>query len=159
MSKILIITDSFTPDFSPRVSFLAKNLAESGDSVTLFSEDIEAPFYEIDVKGVEVRRDLFFKSRPNSFFRSIEWSVKATLNLLFDYKSYFFYKKWKKYISTEYDFIFCSTFSYFPLKSAYLLSKHLSVPFIVDVRDLAEQFTNREYQLHSCRVLVCLNFS
>lgn len=148
MKRILIVTDSFTPDFAPRVSFLAKNLTRRGHSVTVLTEDIETPFFRIDVGDVEVDRPCFYKSKPHIFLRQVEWAFKALLNLVFDYKSYFFSKKWSG-VASGYDVVLCSTFNYFPLKPAYNLAKRLGVPFVADVRDLAEQFTCREYQQHN----------
>ncbi len=148
MYNLLIVTDSFTPDFSPRVSFLVKNLVRDGHNVTVLAEDVENPFYKIDIHGVNVVRARFYKSKPHTFSRKIEWAVKAFLNLCFDYKSYYFLKKWSGVVSGC-DAVICSTFNYFPLKPAYRLAMSLGVPFIVDVRDLSEQFTGREYQLHN----------
>lgn len=148
MYNLLIVTDSFTPDFSPRVSFLVKNLIKDGHSVTVLTEDVENPFYEIDIQGVSICRVGFYKSKPHTVFRKFEWAFKAFLNLCFDYKSSFFLKKWSS-VASGYDAVICSTFSYFPLKPAYKLAGRLGVPFIADIRDLSEQFTGREYQLHN----------
>lgn len=147
MYNFLIVTDSFTPDFSPRVSFLVKNLIKSGHKVTVLTEDVENPFYEIDVNGADVNKVKFYKSNPHTLLRKIEWACKAFVNLFFDYKSSYFLKKWSG-VTSGYDAVICSTFNYFPLKPAYKLAQMLGIPFVVDIRDLNEQFTKQEYQLH-----------
>lgn len=150
MLKILIVADSVTPDFSPRVSFLARNLVGMGHSVSVLAEDVENPLYVIDAPGVNIVRTKFYKTKSNSFFRKIEWCTKSLLNLCFDYKSWYFSRKWSKAIAgKEFDVVICSTFNYFPLKPAYKIAEQFSLPLITDIRDLAEQFTKCEYQLHS----------
>ena len=50
-----------------------------------------------------------------------------------------------QFSAADFDLIFCSTFYYFPLKTAYLLSKAWNIPFVADVRDIAEQFGKTPY--------------
>ena len=49
------------------------------------------------------------------------------------------------YSAQDFNAIFCSTFYYFPLLTAYNLSKAWHVPLIVDVRDIAEQWGKADY--------------
>ena len=49
------------------------------------------------------------------------------------------------YSAQDFDAVFCSTFYYFPLLTAYNLSKAWHLPLIVDVRDIAEQWGKASY--------------
>lgn len=49
------------------------------------------------------------------------------------------------YKAQDFDGIFCSTFYYFPLMTAYRISKVWKLPLIVDVRDIAEQWGKAAY--------------
>ncbi len=49
---------------------------------------------------------------------------------------------------TQYSVIFCSTCYYFPLQTAYRLSQKYHIPFLVDLRDIAEQWGNIPYMTH-----------
>ena len=51
----------------------------------------------------------------------------------------------RTYKAQDFDAIFCSTFYYFPLLTAYRISKAWHLPLIVDVRDIAEQWGKASY--------------
>ena len=49
------------------------------------------------------------------------------------------------YSAQDFDAVFCSTFYYFPLLTAYKISQQWHLPLIVDVRDIAEQWGKASY--------------
>ena len=49
------------------------------------------------------------------------------------------------YTAQDFDAVFCSTYYYFPLLTAYWISKAWNLPLIVDVRDIAEQWGKASY--------------
>lgn len=154
MLRILIVTDAFSPDFSPRISFFSKNLSLAGHCVDILTENVEIPFYAIDTGSTQVFSTNYYKTAQTSWARKFEWAVKSLLNLCFDYKSHWFYQQWCKQTQGKtYDIVLCSASNYFPLKNAYKLAKRLQVPWIADVRDLSEQFTHLEYQAHHIPLL------
>ena len=51
----------------------------------------------------------------------------------------------KTYNAQDFDAIFCSTFYYFPLRTALRLSQKWHLPLIIDMRDIAEQWGKADY--------------
>lgn len=139
--NILIVTDSFPPNFAPRMGALASNLEKMGYNVTVISEDNCETHYNLPNSSANV-----FRYNYQASLSKIKYYIKTAVNLVFDHKSLSFYKRFSSVIETGgFDLVLCSTFNEFPLCLAYKISKKLNIPLVCDVRDLIEQFGNVNY--------------
>lgn len=131
--RILILTDSIAPPaYAPRIVSLCRYLTGQGHSCTVFSdcekgvEPFAAPFgewfstayYQAPHTELRYLADKVFGARERHFQAFIERTVKVS----------------------EYDVIFCSTCYYFPLQTARRLARKYRLPFVADIRDIAEQW-------------------
>lgn len=139
--KILIVTDSFPPNFAPRMGLLSYHLEKMGWDVTIISEDNSEIHYNLPNLPKKVYR---YNYQANA--SKTEYYLKSALNLIYDHKTNSFLNKFYKEIKNEYfDLVLCSTFNEFPLNLAYKISRKLNVPLICDIRDLVEQFGDNLY--------------
>jgi hypothetical protein len=139
--KILIVTDSFPPNFAPRIGTLSCNLEKMGWDVTIISEDSGEEHYNLPNLPKKV-----FKHNYQHNLSTAQYYVKTALNLFTDHKTKFFWKKFYKEIKNEkFDLVLCSTFNEFPLNFSYKISKKLNIPLVCDIRDLVEQFGSKLY--------------
>ena len=131
--RILILTDSIAPPaYAPRIVSLCRYLTEQGHTCSVFSdcekgvEPFSAPFgqwfatayYHTPHTQLLYMADKLCGTRERQFQRFIERTVNVA----------------------EYDAIFCSTCYYFPLQTTYRLAQKYHKPFVVDLRDIAEQW-------------------
>lgn len=139
--KILIVTDSFPPNFAPRMGLLSYHLEKMGWDVTIISEDNSEIHYNLPNLPKKVYRYNYQAKASKT-----EYYLKSALNLIYDHKTNSFLNKFYKEIKNEYfDLVLCSTFNEFPLNLAYKISKKLNIPLLCDIRDLAEQFGSKIY--------------
>ena len=142
IKKILIITDALTrPLYNPRVRNLYKYLIQNNIEADWITEQYEDIPSELHISPLQIP---FYKHK--GILGKIEWYFKNILNLLFDYKNLFFAKK--ALLATQnqkYDLVFCSTFHTFGLKAAHTIAKSQNIPLHIDLRDIAEQCSNNEY--------------
>ena len=139
--KILIVTDSFPPNFAPRIGTLSCNLEKMGWDVTIISEDNTETHYAI----TNIPKNIYRYNYQSSLSRT-GYYFKTALNLVLDHKSITFYKRFSHVIkSGNFDLVLCSTFNEFPLSLAYKISKQFNIPLVCDIRDLVEQFGNKLY--------------
>ena len=139
--KILIVTDSFPPNFAPRMGLLSYHLEKMGWDITIISEDNSEIHYNLPNLPKKVYR---YNYQANA--SKTEYYLKSALNLIYDHKTNSFLNKFYKEIKNEYfDLVLCSTFNEFPLNLAYKISKKLNIPLLCDIRDLAEQFGSKIY--------------
>ena len=142
MSKrILILTDNIAPPaFAPRVVSLCRYLSDQGYVCAVFSDreagvqPFSMPFgqwyqtaYYASNNRLRYIADKVFGARERHFQTCIESTIDVS----------------------QYDLIFCSTCYYFPLQTTYRLAKKYHKPYIVDLRDIAEQFGQLSYRTHS----------
>ena len=142
MSKrILILTDSIAPPaYAPRVVSLCRYLSDQGYTCTVFSDREQGvqPFamsfgewyqtaYYASNNNLRYIADKLFGARERHFQAYIESTIDVA----------------------QYDVIFCSTCYYFPLQTTYRLAKKYHKPYVVDLRDIAEQFGQLSYRTHS----------
>ena len=142
LKKILIITDAIgKPLYNPRVRNLYNHFKKKNIELDWITEKYEnIPSY-FNLKLHEIP---FYKN--NGFIGKIEWTIKNILNLLFDYKNQYFAKQVLKFCQNkQYDIVFCSTFHTFGLQAAYNIAKIKHIPLHIDLRDIAEQCDNNEY--------------
>ena len=143
MSKrILILTDSIAPPaYAPRIVSLCRHLTDKGYECDVFSDceqgntPYSAPFghwhqtayYHTGHYFLRYLNDKLFGARERQFQAFIESCVNVA----------------------DYDAIFCSTCYYFPLQTTRRLAKKYNKPFVLDIRDLAEQFGDIPYNTHA----------
>lgn len=137
--RILILADPYSkPSFAPRLRFLCDYLAERGHFIEVYTEAWDTipfphsyPIHEIPL------------------MRGGSWALKSVANLLFDWKSRVFTRSVREVTSgKDYNLIFCTTFSTFPLTTALTLARERHLPLITDIRDLDEQVPGAQYQHH-----------
>lgn len=150
MSKrILILTDSIAPPaYAPRIVSLCRHLSDSGLEYIVFSdreqgvEPFSMPFgqwyqtaYYTDKNSRKYLADKLFDARERQFEAYIEAQVDVR----------------------TFDAIFCSTCYYFPLQTTYRLARKYRKPFVVDIRDIAEQWGKIPYHTHAISSFRALN--
>lgn len=148
--KILIVCDTFPPEFAPRMGYLCKYLKRMGCMADVvceqYSEDTRFDF--LADSAHKVKRVRFYRSLSLPKPR-LEWGAWA-------FRDLFFHAKDKKLVReiqrdtafTGYDLVLCSTYRTFPLRTAAILAKHFHVPLVADLRDIVEQYPDRSYLTH-----------
>ena len=151
---LLIIADAFPPDFAPRMGFLCKNLERHEDwDVTVIAPIVGQKECNITCDKTEIHKVEIVKSR-NKKLAKIEWLLIFIQTLLFDKKSRIFTKKAREIINgRKFDAILCSTYYTFPLPTAQKLAEEMNIPFVADLRDIAEEYKENDFFLHK---LPCL---
>lgn len=143
MSKrILILTDSIAPPaYAPRVVSLCRHLSDKGWDCDVFSDCeqgvlpfsmpfgqwFQTAYYQQGNKTCKYLADKLFNAREKQFQQYIEKTADVV----------------------QYDAIFCSTCYYFPLQTTHRLAQKYHKPFVVDIRDIAEQWGEIPYNTHS----------
>ena len=142
LKRILIITDAVTqPLYTPRVRNLYHYFLQKGIEIDWITEKYEPIPDNFNIKLHEIP---FYKHK--GIIGKLEWIIKNFLNILFDYKNNYFTKKIQSLTkSKQYDLVFCSTFHTFGLKAAYNIAITKNIPLHIDLRDIAEQCNNNEY--------------
>ncbi|MDR2684546.1 MAG: hypothetical protein LBB53_04095 [Prevotellaceae bacterium] len=143
--NILIFCDVFVPPaFGVRVRYFFSYFAKKGWNLTLLSEyhpeqkyiPTDFPVYIFD----------YYRFR-NSFLFRFEWIFKVVLNLLFDARNRFFYKKSLKIIENQhFDLVFAtSSFNCCPFGAAAAIAQKMQINFVADIRDMIEQAPKNDY--------------
>jgi len=137
--RLLILSDPPTaPGYLPRLRFLCNYLHEQGYTVHVFTEESAPLNFEHAYPITTI------KTYSGS---TMDWLIKAVWSLLTNWHERHFASAIKHTIQGEqYDKIFCTTFSAFPMGTAVRLKKHLHIPLYLDIRDLDEQVDHSTYQ-------------
>ena len=145
MSKrILILCESIAPPaFSPRVLTLAEYLQQNGWECEILTEECaEQPFHS-DICPIH-QMPIYNNLVVDKLF----WGKDKAL---------YRFAKQKLQIET-FDIIFCSSYYYFPLYAAHLLSQEYHIPLAIDLRDIAEQWGDEVYFTRTITSLKKLNY-
>jgi len=137
--NLLIFCDILTPPaFLPRVRYFCDFFAKNGYNLTLITENF--PQQQIFSQNFPLYLIDYYRFKKGVLSK-IEWFFKVVLNLIYDDKGRFFYKKSNKFIKNKkFDLVLCScTFHSFPLTTAAKVAKKLNLPFFADLRDIIEQ--------------------
>lgn len=139
--RILILADPYgKPSYAPRLRFLCNYLVEKGYQIVVYTEQFQPhnfphayPIYE----------------KPLAYKKTWQWALYSFWSLLTDWRNRTF-SQWvqQQVQNQEFDLVFCTTFSTFPLRAAYEIAHHLQLPLCVDIRDLEEQVPGAQYQGH-----------
>lgn len=144
--RILILCDAFdAPAYAPRVRYLCENLVRMGWEPFLFTEKLPNIDYQITCcPNMQIPY-----YRHKGWLGKMEWMFKVLLDDVFDIKAKWYYRKLKPILQEkEIDIVFCSTFNLFPLGVAGRIARKIHKPLYVDLRDIAEQWTQHEYYAH-----------
>lgn len=127
------------PSFAPRLRYLCDYLTRRGWTVEVFTEQFaEIPF----AHSYPIHEIPLYRSTEDRLLK-MAWS------LLTDWKDRHFCREVRCRIQgREYDAVFCTTFSTFPLGTALKLSEERKLPLYVDIRDLDEQVPGQQYLEH-----------
>ena len=139
--SILIVADSYgKPGYAPRLRSICDHLTKEGWQVEVYTERFfdltfshSYPIHEIDIY------------RNHGW----DWALKTLWSLLTDWKNRYFSRRLLAEISEkDFDLVFCTTFSTFPLRAAMDAAKAKQIPLHVDLRDIDEQAPDNQYQAH-----------
>ncbi len=152
MKHLLLIVDAFPPDFAPRMGYLCRCLETMPEAskewqVTVIAPDEGGRLYDIPYERTEIHRiPLHPTSGP---FRSLRWSLGFLGTLLFDLKGRRFRRCVEQICAgRDFDLLLCSTYYTFPLNTALSFSRSHQIPFIADLRDIAEEYTENDFFQH-----------
>lgn len=118
MTILMITNPAHPPLYNERVRCMAQHLSANGWFVDIVGENIT------DTKGIRWLMDKFLHTAEHQIVRDVLRSRK------------------------HYDLILVSTFSWFGLRAAHTLAQRLHIPYVVDLRDIAEQFGLDYYYRH-----------
>lgn len=139
--RILILADPYSkPSFNPRLRFLCNHLIQKGHTIQVYTEQFQTydfphqyPIYE----------------KPKLYHSTWQWAWQSLWSLLTDWRN----RKFSQWLSLQikeqdFDLVFCTTFSTFPLRAAQEVANEKNIPLFVDIRDLDEQISGAQYQSH-----------
>lgn len=116
--RILVITNPIEPpSYAPRVMTMCHYLQEAGHDVILESGELTRR------SRLQWIGDKLWGQDDRTFGKRLL----------------------RKYSREHFDVILCSTYYYFPLQTAAQLSKAWGIPFVVDFRDIVEQWGTKPY--------------
>ena len=146
--QILILCDLFPPAFGPRMGYLCKYLKLNGYNPVVITEEVNENMYSFLSKDIDATHINYYKK--TGLAGKISWGLTFIRDILFGYKDNRMYREaLKKVRSHPFDLILCSTYRTFPLKAAWRLHQKTGLPFVVDLRDIIEQYTGHEYITHT----------
>lgn len=139
--NILILADPFgRPSFAPRLRYLCNYLMRQGHQIAVYTEQFQPFDFPHSYPIIE---------KPIAYHNTWQWAWQSLWSLLTDWRNRQF-SQWVKEQVKEQDFdmVFCTTFSTFPLRAAYDIARKKNIPLITDIRDLDEQVPGAQYQSH-----------
>ena len=142
--NILVFCDGFNaPSYNPRVRYFCDFFLKKDWEISIVAEKFEDE--KLIPKKAKILTLPYYKHKTG-FLSKIEWFFKFVINLCFDHKGTFFYKKTINFIENKkIDLVLCSAFYSFPLTTASKTADYLNVPLIVDMRDMPEQVPNNNH--------------
>ena len=146
MKNILILCDAFPPAFNPRMGYLCKYLPENGYNPIVISEQSNQRIFN-NLSNIQNVNYINFYWNKNGSINKIKYILVFIADSLFNFKDLYFKHKAKRLIKDKNFSIILASVSWraFPALVAKKLSKKYKIPFIVDCRDIYEQFPNHEY--------------
>lgn len=144
------MTDSIAPPaFAPRVISLVRYLRERGHSCTIFSDReantptfstecgrwYQTAYYHKGNKQLRYIADKLCGAREREFQKYIEKTINVA----------------------DFDVIFCTSYYYFPLQTTYRLAKKYNKQYIIDLRDIAEQWGSHGQSSLAYKLFTAIN--
>ena len=139
--KILILADPFgKPSYAPRLRYLCNYLVAQGHAIAVYTEQFQPFDFPHAYPIIE---------KPLSYRNQWQWAWQSLWSLLTDWRNRQF-SQWiyQQVHDQQFDLVFCTTFSTFPLRAAYEIAQSKHIPLITDIRDLDEQLPGAQYQSH-----------
>lgn len=142
-SILFFVEPFFPPTYLPRNRYFYSYFVKKGwnvDVITEYSDYLE------QINNELIPFSINYYKYKQGFASKLEWLFKFIINLFFDHKGNYFYKK-SKYIwsAKKYDLVLCSTCYTFPLSAAEKVAEKLNLPLFVDLRDIVEQSPSDNY--------------
>ena len=139
--NILILADPFgKPSYTPRLRYLCKYLVEQGHQIVVYTEQFQQYDFPHSYSIVE---------KPISYHSTWQWAWQSLWSLLTDWRNRRFTQWVREQVEEQqFDLVFCTTFSTFPLRTARAIAQEKHIPLCVDIRDLDEQISGAQYQNH-----------
>lgn len=133
--RILILCEAIAPPaYSPRVLTLVEWLQANGWECEIVTEMDNNHVFEWNICPIHQMKT----------YRNL------VADKLFGAKETAFYNYACNVVDTaSFDLIFCASYYYFPLQAAKQLSKKYSIPLVIDLRDIAEQWGKLDYYTRS----------
>lgn len=145
MKNLLLLCDVFPPAFAPRMGYLCKYLPQFGWHPIVLTEYVPQNIYENLAESQDVTYINFYFSK-NRFIQRLKYTLVFLADFLFNYKNFVFVRKAKKIVGNrEINAVLSSSYRTFPAVAAHKLSQEYKIPFVMDLRDIFEQFPNNEH--------------
>ena len=146
MKNVLILCDAFPPAFNPRMGYLCKYLPEHGWNPIVVTEYSPQNIFGNLSKDKDISYINFFFGK-NGKLNRLKYIFIFFAEYFFNYKNIIFKRKAEKVINENDISVIISSVSWraFPALTAQWISEKYNIPYIVDCRDIYEQFPNREY--------------
>lgn len=149
MNKVLILCDLFPPAFAPRMGYLSKYLPQLGWEPVVLTEQVKDEKIYRFLEGQCRVKYVNYYTAPEGFLRKIQWLVTFILDFFYSYKDRKMCKAADQLLKNEtFDVVLCSSYRDFPLSAARKISRKYGIPYIVDLRDIVEQFAKNEFISH-----------
>lgn len=145
--RILIFGESFPPPaYQPRLRYFCSYLLKKGWEVDLVFEHLDN---QNCIPEASSALPLSYYKYRQGIKSKIEWLYKFLINIFFDHKGRFFYKKSQIFlVGKQFDAVFCSTSFTFPLTTAGMTAKKRNIPLFADMRDIIEQSPDDDYLIN-----------
>jgi len=146
MKNVLILCDAFPPAFNPRMGYLCKYLPEYDWNPVVITEYTPENIFDNLSKAPNINYIHFYWNK-NGKINKLKYILVFLADLFFNYKDIVFKRKAKKIIKNNDISVILASVSWraFPALTAKWISKKYKIPYIVDFRDIYEQFPNYEY--------------
>ena len=144
--NILILSDAFPPAFNPRMGYLCKYLPDFGWNTFILTEFVKQNIYN-NLSNNNYTNYLNFYWSKKGKINKLKYIFVFLADFFFNYKDIVFTQKAKKIIKHNNILLILASVSWkaFPALTAKRLGKKYKIPYMVDFRDIYEQFPNHEY--------------
>lgn len=130
------------------MGYLCKYLKLNGWDPVVITEYIHEDMFSFLGEGIDVTYIRYYKK--TGFTGKVEWGWAFLRDILFGYKDRRMYREALKVAKKRrFDLVLCSAYRTFPLRATWSFVKKTKLPFIVDLRDIIEQYTGNEFIAHN----------
>ena len=139
--NILIVSDPYgKPSFAPRLRYLCNYLVAQGHQIAVYTEQFQEHDFPHAYPIIE---------KEMAYHTTWQWAWQSLWSLLTDWRNRCFTMWLQQQVADQdFDIVFCTTFSTFPLRAAEAIARSKQIPLVVDIRDLDEQIPGAQYQSH-----------
>ena len=138
----------FPPAFGPRMGYLCKYMQRAGWEPVVITEQIPDNTFAFLCEDIPVTYISYYNA-TGKFSKQLEWIFIQICDLLFQYKDRKVIKVATNILKEgNFSGVLCSSYRTFPLPAALQVAQKYKLPFIVDLRDIIEQYASDEYMNH-----------